>query len=134
MKRLLLLPFLALPLAACGGDSPEAEAPAPPEATDVTPVPARMEDGVQVAEITVGPRGYSPSHIALEAGVPARLVFTRTVEGACAEQVQSPALGIAKTPLPLNEPHAIEFTPPASGTFGFTCGMEMMEGAVIVGT
>ena len=137
MKRFLLLPFLALPLAACGGGAPEAPepgAPAAPATDDATPTAARLEDGVQVVEITVGPMGYRPAHIALTAGVPARLVFTRTIEGDCPSHVQSPALGIPKTALRMNEPRAIAFTPAASGTFGFTCGMEMMEGTVIVGT
>ncbi|HLT45967.1 MAG TPA: cupredoxin domain-containing protein [Rubricoccaceae bacterium] len=136
----LLPAVLLLTLAACGGgDAPaggtaEVADPAAPAATHETPTEARMEGGVQVVEIAVGPTGYAPASIALRAGVPARLVFTRTVEGDCAEQVESPALGIPKTDLPLNEPHAVEFTPTESGTFGFTCGMGMMEGTVLVGT
>jgi plastocyanin domain-containing protein len=132
MKRFLPLALL-LTLSACGGDTSEpeqaetaAEAPAP------DPVPARMEGGVQVVEIAVEATGYSPSNIRLRAGVPARLVFTRKAEGDCPSQVEAPELGIAPTPLPLDEPHAVEFTPEAAGTYGFTCGMDMLTGQIVV--
>lgn len=92
----------------------------------------RVEDGVQVVDIEIGQRGYTPGRIRLEAGVPARLVFTRRIEGECPSQVQIPAVGIAKTDLPMNEPVAIEFTPEEAGTYTFTCGMDMMEGTLVV--
>jgi plastocyanin domain-containing protein len=134
MKRAFLSALLVLTLAACGGtENPDpagtadtTEAPAP------APVAARMEDGVQIVEIAVEATGYSPASIQLQAGVPARLVFTRTVEGDCPSQVQAPALGIAPTALPLDEPFAVEFTPAEAGQYGFTCGMEMMEGTILV--
>ena len=93
---------------------------------------AEMQDGVQVAHITVGEMGYSPRSIHLQAGVPARLVFTRTLESSCAEQVQVPSFGIEKTDLPLNEPVALTFTPDEGGEFAFVCGMGMMKGTVMV--
>lgn len=89
-------------------------------------------DGVQVVEITVTPRGYSADRIALRAGLPARLVFKRTVDGGCAHQVQAPDLGIENTDLPLDEPVAIEFTPKEEGEYTFTCGMRMLKGTLLV--
>lgn len=89
-------------------------------------------DGVQVVEITVAPRGYSVDRIDLKAGIPTRLVFTRTVDGGCVGKVQAPDLGIEKTPLPLGEPVAIEFTPTESGEYSFACGMGMLEGMLLV--
>ena len=91
-----------------------------------------LVDGVQVVEITVSPAGYSTGRIALQAGVPARLVFTRTVDNGCLHQVQIPDLGIEATELPLNEAVAIEFTPEAAGEYTFACGMNMMKGMLLV--
>jgi len=133
-RRLLLLPAaFAFLLGACGGDRPATDAPgttaqtAAPEAT-----PARMEAGVQVADIAVEAEGFRPERVALRAGVPARLVFTRKTDGTCATNVQAPTLGVAETALPLGEPVAVTFTPSEAGTFVFGCGMDMVKGAVIV--
>lgn len=91
-----------------------------------------MEGGVQVVDITVGDMGYEPGRIELKAGVPAKLVFTRTADTDCAKQVQIPSFDIPKTDLPLNEPKAIEFTPGEGGDFTFVCGMDMMKGTIVV--
>ena len=137
MLRFFLLLAFSLPLSACGGDDTPLPSSAEvldhtAEPDDTVPVPAYMDDGVQVVEVEVTPTGYRPARIQLQAGIPARLVFTRLVEGECPSHVQAPALGIAKTFLPMGEPHAVEFTPAADGSFGFTCGMDMMEGTVLV--
>ncbi len=134
MKRTLLL-ILPLALVACGGggthDTEAPEAP-PAERASPDPVAARIEGGVQVVEIEAGPAGYEPSAVAFEAGIPARLVFTRTVESACASQVQIPAFDVPATDLPLGEPVAVEFTPTESGDFTFVCGMDMQRGSLLV--
>lgn len=141
LLRLLPLFALALTLTACGGDpAPTDDAPAqdatgamqgaPPAAPAVAQ--PRLEGGVQVIEITVGEQGYQPQRIALQAGVPARLIFTRTVDSACAEEVQVPAFGVGKTSLPLGEARAVEFTPAEAGEFEFVCGMDMMRGTLVV--
>lgn len=110
----------ALVLSACG----EAPEPAPAE--------ARMEGGIQTAAITVGADGYTPTSVALRAGVPARLVFTRTTDDTCGTDVHAPALGVARTPLPLGRPVAVAFTPGEAGRFTFACGMDMLEGTIVV--
>ena len=89
-------------------------------------------DGVQVVEVTVTPEGYSARKIALQAGLPVRLVFTRTVDGGCAHQVQVPDFGVEATDLPLGETVAIEFTPDEAGEYTFACGMNMMTGLLLV--
>ena len=122
MKRTAALLMLAL--SAC-----QTETVDPPEAP---PVVARMEGGVQTAEIAVGAEGYEPASVALRAGIPARLVFTRTTEDSCGTEVESEALGISETQLPLDRPVAVEFTPDEAGRFTFACGMDMMEGTVVV--
>lgn len=127
---------LALTLAACGSESTDADRGAmqgaPPTDTTAAPAEPRMEDGVQVVEIEAGPMGYRPGSVALEAGVPARLVFTRTVDSACSERVKIPAFDVPETGLPMNEPVAIEFTPTEDGDFEFVCGMDMQRGGIMI--
>ena len=149
MKFVCLLVTRGLPvllallvLSACGNDHTEemdqregesnmgAMQGAPP--ADEIPAQARIEDGVQVVEITAGPDGYRPGEIVLQADMPARLIFTRTTDSECLQQVQIPEFGIGKTDLPMNEPVAIEFTPGESGEFTFVCGMDMQRGALVV--
>ena len=91
MLRLALLLALAFPLAACTPDTGQgAMQGAPPtDTTTVAPAEPRMEDGVQVVEVEAGPMGYRPAAVALAAGVPARLVFTRTVESECSSDRKS---------------------------------------------
>ncbi len=92
----------------------------------------QMEEGVQVVNVTVGPSSCDPERIALQEGVPARIVFTRTGLGRCTEQVQIPDFDISKTNLPQGEPVAVEFTPKETGDFTFACGMDMVKGTILV--
>jgi plastocyanin domain-containing protein len=138
MLRFLSVLLLSLTLAACGGDATD---PEPVDADDgamqgapPAPEPAAPDlvDGVQVVEIEAGPMGYEPSAVALEAGVPTRLVFTRTVESECSSQVKIPAFDVPTTDLPMNEPVAVEFTPTERGDFEFVCGMDMQRGSLLI--
>ncbi len=139
LRILLPVLFFSLVLAACGGDEPmdkmegvtQATPPTGEQAEETVAEP-RMEDGVQVVEIEAGPMGYRPGSVALEAGVPARLVFTRTVDSACSSKVTIPAFGVAETELPMNEPVAVEFTPTEGGDYEFVCGMDMQRGSIMV--
>ncbi|PAP74659.1 hypothetical protein BSZ37_20230 [Rubrivirga marina] len=96
------------------------------------PVEAEVVDGVQTVEIEAGRMGYAPREIRLQAGVPTRLVFTRTVEDECSSQVTLPAYGVEATDLPLGEPVAIEFTPTEAGEVEWVCGMDMQRGTIAV--
>ena len=141
LSTLLTLLLLVSGLAACGGDTaPEAASEEPGHQhvheEDLAGRPAaseaEMQDGVQVIQIAVGEMGYEPRSIHLKADIPARLVFTRTLDSSCAEQVQIPDFGIEKTDLPMNEAVAITFTPDEGGEFAFVCGMGMMKGTIVV--
>lgn len=99
--------------------------------TDV--VKATVVDGVQVAEVEVGPMGYSAKRVSFEPGVPARLVFTRTEKGGCTDQVQIPELGVEATDLPIGEPVAFDFSPETAAEFTFACAMDMAKGTIVVG-
>lgn len=136
LRVLLLLAFtsfLAAPPAQAQSSKTAAHPHAHPhEAPAADILQPTMIDGVQVAELSVGPMGYSATQVALQAGVPARLVFTRTKAGGCTHQVQIPAFGIAPVELPVGEAVAIEFTPSEAGTFRFACGMDMAAGTLLV--
>lgn len=93
--------------------------------------PALPADGRREIRIAVEDHGYSPVEARAPAGKPVRLVFTRTTDEGCGQQLAIPSLKIQKD-LPLNEPVAIDVTMPASGSLAFTCGMAMYKGAIVV--
>ncbi len=135
MKPLRLLALCLFAVAACTSEAPA------PEATITTPTAdmaeslsgePTIENGVQIVNVTAGPMGYEPRSISLRAGMPARVVFTRTVDSACSSHVEIPAFGIPPTELPIGEPVAVDFTPGTSGSFTFVCGMDMQRGTVVV--
>lgn len=96
-----------------------------------SPVTAAPSVAAGVQEIVVAVRGgYDPSSIRVRAGRPVRLVFDRQESDGCSEEVVFPDFGLrtfltpfARTP--------VEFTPERPGTYGFTCGMQMLRGRVI---
>lgn len=134
----LLLSLLALGLFATAGTAQAQhkghEGHAPKKNTHVNKAQAavKMVNGVQVVSINVGAGGYAPEQITLKPGVKTRLVFTRTAEAGCMDEIQIPAFGIEATPLPLNEAVTFEVLPEEQGTFTFACGMDMARGALLV--
>ena len=102
--------------------------PTSPASTDAGRANAAPPTAPRVA-ITIGEQGYQPASVTVVAGQPTTLVFTRTTDHTCGQQVVFPALGIRRD-LPLNQPVEIVVTP-AAGTITFTCGMDMMRGSVV---
>lgn len=94
--------------------------------------------GVTVANPSRGPAevavvvrgGYEPATIRVAAGTPLRIVFDRQETSSCSEEVVFPDFGV-RTFLPAFEKTAVTITPPAPGTYEFTCGMSMLHGRVI---
>ncbi len=86
---------------------------------------------VQELQVKVTDSGFEPAQLVLKAGVPARIMFTRTSDNTCATAVEFPALKIRRD-LPLNQVVKIEFTPEQKGTLAFACGMNMLKGTVVV--
>jgi len=86
---------------------------------------------VQTAKVVVGERGYEPAKVSLRAGIPAQITFIRTTDNTCGTEVEFPSLNITRA-LPLNEPVVIEFTPAKTGEITFVCGMDMLNGVVVV--
>lgn len=118
MRKLVAPVLIALSAAGCAeGDKSNASAP-----------PA---DGRPVIAITVDDKGYTPSEVKAKGGAPVRLVFTRTTDDGCGQQLVFKEQKIQKD-LPLKEPVAVDITMPASGRVTFACGMDMYRGAVVV--
>lgn len=85
----------------------------------------------RVPQVTVTVKGgYSPAAIRAKAGQPVRLVFDRQETSGCSEEVVFPDFGL-KRYLPAFQQTTIEVTPPAPGTYEFTCGMSMLRGRLI---
>ncbi len=92
--------------------------------------PAAKPEPVRIA-ITASDEGYQPSDIAVKAGQPVTLVFTRTTTSECLEKVLIPSQKVDKD-LPVNQPVEVTFTPDKAGPIEFTCGMEMFKGTIAV--
>lgn len=91
---------------------------------------AKNAGGVQEIKITVQ-GGYSPDRIEVVQNQPVRLVFQREESNPCTEKVVFSDFGIVRD-LPQGEAVPIEFTPEKTGEFGFTCGMNMVRGKLLV--
>ena len=90
----------------------------------------RLDDGTQEARVVVD-RGYVPSRIDLEAGVPATVRFERREDDPCTEMLVSELWPNAHRLVAHGET-AIRFTPQRPGRFVFTCGMGMYSGELVV--
>ncbi len=90
----------------------------------------RMADGSQEARVVVD-RGYVPSRIDLEAGIPATLRFERREDDPCTEMLVSELWPNAHRLVAHGET-SIHFTPERLGRFTFTCGMGMYSGELVV--
>ncbi len=108
-------------LAACKKDAP----PAP-----ITPAEITAPATGRVA-VSVDGEGYHPSRIRAPAGRALTLVFTRTTDECCGQQLVFPTMNIRRD-LPLNRAVEVPITVPANGTVAFTCGMSMYEGSIVV--
>ena len=85
---------------------------------------------VQVVTIVVDGT-YSPDVIHVRNGIPVRLQFDRRDSGACTDEVVFKSLGIRRK-LRTGAVTTIEFIPVKNGEIVFTCGMEMVEGKLVV--
>jgi plastocyanin domain-containing protein len=92
----------------------------------------KPSDGPRVVPLTVTEKGYEPSPITLKKDEPVKLVVTRKTEQTCATEIVMKDYGI-NTPLPLNTPVEIAFTPNKTGTLTYGCAMgQMISGTFMV--
>jgi plastocyanin domain-containing protein len=82
-------------------------------------------------DITVADGVYEPDFITARRGVPLALRFHRRDASPCAEQVIFHDLDISAT-LPVGKTKTIAFTPQRTGTYRFTCQMQMYQGKLQV--
>jgi plastocyanin domain-containing protein len=75
--------------------------------------------------------GYSPNIISIPKGKMTKINFIRKDPNSCLEEVVLGDFKIKKY-LPLNQKVTVELMPQQSGEFGFSCGMNMYHGKIIV--
>ena|SRR3989344_5397116 len=75
--------------------------------------------------------GYKPEVISIKKGETTKINFLRKDSSSCLEEVVLGDFKIRKF-LPLNQKVSIEITPEEKGEFGFSCGMNMFHGKLIV--
>ncbi|KFE59545.1 cupredoxin domain-containing protein [Hyalangium minutum] len=130
IKPLLALAATGAVLASQQGCSKEQKAETPPAAA--ASETRKPGDGPRVITLTVTEKGYEPSPISLKKDEPVKLVVTRKTEETCATEIVMKDYGI-NTPLPLNTPVEIAFTPNKTGTLTYGCAMgQMISGAFMV--
>lgn len=88
-----------------------------------------MIDGLRAISVQVNADGYAPSRIVGKPNEKLMLVFTRTADSSCVEELKTPNGDIVD--LPLNKPVKVAVTVPAAGEVGFACGMDMVRGVVV---
>lgn len=86
--------------------------------------------GVQEVVVQVK-GGYDPAVVQVRRGAPVRITFDRQETSGCSEEVVFPDFGVKRF-LPAFEKTTVELRPEETGTFGFTCGMSMLQGRLVV--
>jgi len=131
IKPLLALAATGAVLASQQGCSKESKEPPKTEAPAAAQA-RKAGDGSAVIQLSVTEKGYEPSPITLKKDEPVKLVVTRTTEQTCATEIVMKEYGI-NTPLPLNTPVEIAFTPNKTGTLTYGCAMgQMISGTFMV--
>ncbi len=85
---------------------------------------------VSKVAMSVTEKGFEPANIQVKKGEPVTLTITRKTDTTCATEIVIDEHKI-KTPLPLNKPVTITFTPSKTGTLKYGCAMNKMIGGVI---
>jgi len=91
---------------------------------------ATATNGVQTIQLSVQGTTYYPNPIRVKIGVPVQLVADINNMPGCSKSIVIPEFNIRKTVSASD--NIIEFTPNKSGTFKFSCSMNMYQGQIIV--
>ncbi len=75
--------------------------------------------------------GYSPEVISIPKGKLTKINFIREDPTACLEEVVLGDFKIRRK-LPLNQKVTVEITPEKEGEYGYSCGMGMYHGKIVV--
>lgn len=89
---------------------------------------AALSGNVQKISVSVGASGYNPNIIKLKAGVPTEITFGQS--SGCTGIVQSQQLGFQADLT--SGPQTVKLAALQPGTYGFACGMGMVNGQIVV--
>ncbi|WP_437734815.1 cupredoxin domain-containing protein [Sorangium sp. So ce1335] len=92
--------------------------------------PAPAPQAVREIEVVVD-GGYKPSRIVVTEGERVRLKLVRRDHSPCTREIVFASLGIRRE-LPTGVPVVIELPALSRGEIEFTCGMNMLRGAIVV--
>jgi len=95
------------------------------------PAQAAPSGGVQEITIKMEPIAYSPNYIVLKKDVPVKMTFQADKNAGCTRSIVMPAFNIRKT-VAQGGTATVEFTPTKTGTFPFSCSMNMARGTIVV--
>jgi len=88
---------------------------------------AKVVGGVQKIDVDAS-SGYNPSTIQLKAGIPAEITFSQS--SGCTAIVQSSQLNFREDMS--GGPKTVKLAALKPGTYGFACGMNMVQGQIVV--
>jgi copper chaperone CopZ len=91
---------------------------------------ATVANGVQMVQLSVQGSNYYPNPIRVKRGIPVQLVADINDMPGCSKSIVIPEFGVKKIVSATD--NVIEFTPDKSGTFNFSCSMNMYRGQIIV--
>jgi plastocyanin domain-containing protein len=92
---------------------------------------ASITSGNSVVDIVVANGVYEPSYLEIKRGATTTLNFHREDPSPCAERVIFHDLNISET-LPVGATKSIRITPQQTGSYRFTCQMQMYQGKLQV--
>jgi plastocyanin domain-containing protein len=114
MKRFLLFNLILSLMFVCG-------------ATSTVAKPRK----IKTVRINISQQGYAPASVSVRKGQTVRLVFYRSDENNCGDELIFPALNI-KRQIPVRKSVGVTITPRKTGDIDFTCGMGMYRGKILV--
>ncbi len=89
-----------------------------------------LQDGVQIINMDVDYRGFTPRKFELKKDVPVRWIINGKQVSGCTNKIIIPEYGISKKII--SGQNIVEFTPTKSGTTSFSCWMGMVRGSFVV--
>jgi len=126
----IIKPLLALALAAAVLSAEQGCTKEP--ARSASDAPAAKPGEPRTIALSITEKGYEPSPVTLQQGQPVKLVLTRTTEHTCATEIVLDEYNI-NTPVPLNQPVEVAFTPTKTGKLVYGCAMgKMISGVFMV--
>ncbi|HYO55606.1 cupredoxin domain-containing protein [Archangium sp.] len=132
IKPLLALTLAAAVLSGAQGCFKDTKPMTESSAAATTAQPAAKPGEPRTIALSVTEKGYEPSPISLKQGEPVKLVLTRTTDNTCATEIILDEYNI-NTPLPLNQPVEVTFTPNKTGKLVYGCAMgKMLSGVFMV--